>query len=72
MLLNSALKPINFVVTILMILSAIASAYFAITGGPIVNFRQIDCTPYLLFFAAIFIFSLLLKWLIVTIIKNNV
>lgn len=72
MFLKSALKPINIVVTILATLSAFFCLLLFINEGFSFRFIEARTLVYFFFSLAIFIFSLLFKWLISTIIKNIV
>lgn len=72
MFLKSALKPINIAVTVLAALSALPCLYIFIIEGFSFKYIEADTLVYFFFFLAVFIFSLLLKWLITTIIKNIV
>lgn len=72
MFLKSALKPINIVVTILATLSAFFCLCLFINEGLSFRFIEAGTLVYFFFSLAIFIFSLLFKWLISTIIKNIV
>ena len=71
MFLKQALKSINIVVTILAILSASFCFYIFFNKSYAFFFDEFETLVYFFFSLAIFIFSLLFKWLVVTIIKNS-